>query len=131
MPHRYLANLQKRNSDPQRGASLYLALLIIGILLAVILGLSTLSFLQLKMIREMGDSVSAFYAADTGIERELYDNNPVGTPPYEVVLDPIENRKYRIEILASEEGDCPQGVNYCVQAVGFFKETRRAIRITR
>lgn len=115
-------------SEAQKGISLYLAILIMGILLAMALGLSTLSFFQIQMVKGMGDSVSAFYAADTGIERELYEKNATGTPPYVGTLD---DRYYEIRILEPGEGDCPLEVNFCVQSVGIFKNTRRAIRITR
>jgi Tfp pilus assembly protein PilX len=59
----------------QKGLSLYLAIMIMSILLAIVLGMSAILFHQLKMIGEMGNSVVAFYAADTGIERALYDEN--------------------------------------------------------
>jgi len=57
----------------QKGVSLYLALMIMFILLAIGLGVSLIIVSQMKMIRGMGDSVIAFYAADTGIERALYE----------------------------------------------------------
>jgi hydroxylamine reductase (hybrid-cluster protein) len=43
-----------------------------AILLAMSLGLSAILFSQIKMIREIGNSVISFYAADTGIEWLLY-----------------------------------------------------------
>ena len=55
----------------QKGVSLYLAVIIMLILLAIALGVSTILVGQIKTIRGMGNSVSAFYAADTGIETEL------------------------------------------------------------
>ncbi len=64
-------SLQKGGSE--QGVSLYLAIMIMSILLAIVLGMSAVLFYQLKMVGEMGNSVVAFYAADTGIENALYD----------------------------------------------------------
>ena len=57
----------------EKGVSIYLALMIMFILLAIGLGISLIIVSQMKMIRGMGDSVVAFYAADTGIEHSLYN----------------------------------------------------------
>jgi len=56
----------------QKGVSIFLVLVIMTIFLAAVLGLSTILFSQIGMVREMGYSVVAFYAADSGIENILY-----------------------------------------------------------
>jgi hypothetical protein len=56
----------------KEGVSLYLALVIMSFLIAIGLGVSLIIVSQMKMMKGMGDSVVAFYAADTGIERTLY-----------------------------------------------------------
>jgi hypothetical protein len=56
----------------KKGVSLYLALVIMFILIAIALGVSLIIVSQMKMMKGMGDSVVAFYAADTGIEQTLY-----------------------------------------------------------
>lgn len=128
---------EKSNSfNLQRGVSLYLSVLIIGILLAIALGLSTITLIQIKVIREMGDSVIAFYAADTGIEdvfyRETQGESVTSTctfisPCIGDLGDP--DRRYSV-IGLTPGGDCG-GTYYCLESVGFYKNTRRAIRITR
>jgi hypothetical protein len=65
---------QSLDKKIQRGVILYLALMIMTVLLAIGLGISTIILFQLRMIRGMGDSVKAFCAADTGIERILYED---------------------------------------------------------
>ncbi|MFC1630113.1 pilus assembly PilX N-terminal domain-containing protein [Patescibacteria group bacterium] len=66
----------KRNSSivKQKGVSVYLALIIMSIMLAIGLALSTMFIVQLKLISSIGDSVVALYAADSGIEYELYQS---------------------------------------------------------
>jgi hypothetical protein len=56
----------------KKGVSLYLALVIMFILIAIALGVSLIIVSQMKMMKGVGDSVVAFYAADTGIEQTLY-----------------------------------------------------------
>lgn len=56
----------------QKGSSLYFSIIILSILLAIALGLGAILVGQSRVIKGMGDSVAAFYAADTGIEQVLY-----------------------------------------------------------
>ena len=56
----------------QKGVSLYYAVVITSILLAIALGLGTILISQIRGLKEMGDSVIAFFAADTGMEKILY-----------------------------------------------------------
>ena len=109
----------------QRGVSLYLALMIMVILLALVLGLSTIFLSQVKMIKEMENSVVAFYAADTGIEEVLVNrmSNPQNTS------GSLEGSgaTYNVEVY-------PRGVdcsanNYCIKSVGTYKKTKRAIEV--
>jgi len=58
--------------NAQKGVSVYLAIIIMFILLGIGLALSTILVGQIIIMREMGHSVVALYAADTGIERTLY-----------------------------------------------------------
>jgi len=62
------------NIKAQNGVSLYLTVLIVTIILAISLGISSILVGQIKMISGMGKSVIAFYAADTGTERVLYED---------------------------------------------------------
>lgn len=56
----------------QKGLSIYLALVIITVFLAMGLGLTTILMSQKKMIRAMDYSIIALAAADSGVERMLY-----------------------------------------------------------
>ena len=70
-----MLNINMEIQNPQKGAvSLYLALMTMIIVLAIGLGITTIIISQMRMIRGMGDSVVAFHAADTGIEKILYED---------------------------------------------------------
>jgi len=102
---------QHNNIIRERGVSVYLALVIMFILLDIGLSLSTLLIGQIKVIREMGNSVAAFYAADTGIEREIYDRNPHDSGcAYHVFLDlDGDNNGTICGTACDTEDPCPLG----------------------
>ncbi len=58
--------------NSQKGISLVLTFFIMTIILATVLGIGVILFSEIKIIRGMGNSVVAFYAADSGIEKTLY-----------------------------------------------------------
>ncbi len=142
---RRFSNLQTSDFRLQKGVSIYLALMIMSILLAIGLGISLIIVSQMKTIKGMGDSVVAFYAADTGIERALYEPMPsfggdVGDASYTVevvcccrgVGDCLfgvgECAGYGLE----EDLDCVCNAFYlCYTSVGTYRGIRRAIESTR
>lgn len=67
-------NNKNKSDGGQKGVSVFLSVIILSILLAITLGLGTILVSQIRMIKEMGDSVNSFYAADTGVERILYED---------------------------------------------------------
>jgi len=105
-----------------------LAVMIMAIMLAIVLGLNAILVSQIKTIRNMGYSVVAFYAAETGIEEALKSeclpicpSGNLGEASYTVVkLDPGDET-------------CPgfSEISYCLRSVGVFQGTRRAIQVSR
>jgi len=132
-----LSIASKKNKSGGGGVSLYFALMIMTVLLAIALGISTILFGQLKVMRGMENSIVAFYAADTGIEKELYEEHPPGTH-YSDYLDlngngfqDSEDSVYNVWVISAGGDSCPATVNYCIKSIGVYKETRRAIYATR
>jgi Tfp pilus assembly protein PilX len=56
----------------EKGVSLIITFFIMVIILTVVLSISVLLYSEIKVIRNIGNSVVAFYAADSGIEKTLY-----------------------------------------------------------
>ncbi len=119
-----------------QGASLYLGLLLIATLMAISLSLATLSLFQIKSIKGLGNSLVAFFSADTAIEKVLYDDSRgvditicTRTNPCEGNINP--EISYRIVVLSGGQEECPPDRTLCIETVGIFRETRRAIRITK
>ncbi|MFH1451251.1 MAG: pilus assembly PilX N-terminal domain-containing protein [bacterium] len=122
----------------KKGVSVYLAILVMSILLAIGIGVTTIILGQARMIRSMGDSVIAFYAADTGIENVLYEDKVRSEqdPPEpllgfgEEITGNLENgSSYTAEKIAPG-GTC-DGAYYCIRSIGTFKEVRRAVEVSR
>jgi len=59
-------------NNPQKGVSLIITFFISIIILFIVLSISTLLYSEIKIIRNMGNSISAFYAAESGVEKVLY-----------------------------------------------------------
>jgi len=81
----------------KRGSALLVAMLIMGILMAVSLLLSTLILREMYVTRALLDSGKAFYAAESGIEMSLYNLN-TQLPGWQV-----SNNKNEYALLALDE----------------------------
>ena len=112
----------------QQGTTLYLSVMIMTILLAIAFGLSSIFLGQTKMIRGMGYSVIAFYAADTGIEEILMQRASPSSICTELSPCFLDNGATYYIVIKTPGVDC-NAANFCITAVGAFKETRRAIEI--
>jgi len=118
----------------QKGSALYFSLIVLSILLAVIFGVSTIIVVQLKTISEAGQSVISLYAADTGIEKALYDRKfvvfPTEIPPSssEVLSN---GAQYQTTIYQAGDPECPTTTAYwfCVESMGKFKDIKRGLRV--
>lgn len=67
--------------NKEKGVSLIITFFILTIILAVVLSVSIFLYGQIKIIRNIDNSVVAFYAADSGVEKTLYYDRkqiPVG-----------------------------------------------------
>lgn len=56
----------------QKGVSLIVIFLIMTIMLAIVLSISVILSSQIKAVSNMGNAISSFYSAQTGVEEALY-----------------------------------------------------------
>lgn len=112
--------------NSQKGVSLYLAIMLMTLILSIALGISTILIGQMKMIRAMGNSVVAFYAADTGIEEVLLGRSS----PSSILETTLSNgAKYQVIVTLESDSDCFAS-NFCIKSEGWYQGTKRAIEIT-
>lgn len=114
---------KNKSGGGQKGISILLAVLVLSVVLSIGLGISLISLQQTKMTREIGYSVIAFFAADSGIENVLFMATPVSIP--ETLLP--NGAKYKVDVY-TPDGDCDAD-NFCIKSIGTYKETSRAIEI--
>lgn len=134
---------------PQKGITLYLVIVVLAILLAMVLGLTVVLVTQLKMVRNLGNSVVALYAADTGIEKGLKMTiRPGGVEIPSSYEDSLSNgAEYDAEIVCCQEGSpncvwvsgnpCPvplqedpncDATRFCIRSVGTYQGVKRALQ---
>ena len=117
--------LQNRKKQ-KKGIILYLTILILGLLFAIGIGLSLIVFTQIKMTREIGYSVNALCAADSGVEIALYGLYQEGWPLGTSTSGLVDNASYTVEIFASSS--CATGTQYyCIKSQGEFKDIFRNV----
>lgn len=116
----------------QQGTSLLLTLLILTAVLSIALGVAGLMLGEIKISREVPKSLRAYYAAEAGIERSLYDArkgagaSDIGSPPScsgggAVCLDGSDTC-YSVDVTT--------GGTIIIKSYGCYKGTRRAVEVS-
>ena len=127
-------NLSK-NIEGQRGVALYLALLVLTILFAISLALTTLLVGQIKIIKGLGDSVVAFYAADTGMEMALQELYATGSPPCQAgcsgSIGTLGSVSYFVQGFSASSPDCPGTEFFCIKSGGTYRGIKRSVETSR
>lgn len=128
-------------SSMERGVSLFFAILIMSVILAIGAGISTILIQEIRMTGEMGHSVVAFYAADSGIEYQLYSFYKMPTSTYQALSNDnlINNSSYEVNAKCSSltpncygelgfevDENCTAN-NYCIKSIGSYEKTKRGI----
>lgn len=107
----------------QKGAiSIFLSVLLMSVLLIISAGIATLMLSQIRMSSQMGHSVVAFYAAESGIERCLYDirkGGAINCSYTDIPLDFNSSAKYTTNY---------DGLSQ-IDSIGSFLRTSRNIEV--
>jgi hypothetical protein len=130
----------------QKGISLYLGIVVLSVILSIVFGLTAILLNQIKMMRETGYSVAAFFAAETGVEKVLkivIADEEVGLVEY-YPPELLENgADYSVKIACCNNSDCDSSsggtdcpftheddclaTRFCVRSVGTFRGVQRAV----
>jgi hypothetical protein len=134
------------NIKPQilnRGASIYFAIIVLSALLAIVLGLGGILVSQTRVITQTEDSVSAFFAADTGMERILYEDKMCRLPgcsglgwPCVDTVGCDEGRSNSDAPVSGSVGSSTYQVFFnngalSITSLGIFNGIRRALQVNR
>jgi hypothetical protein len=125
----FLRKIIKFNREKGReGIAIYLAAVTLSIVLAIALSVGALSASRLKNLNEAGDSVTAFAAAETGIERSLSDyNSTPGTFVDGYAFE--ENLGGGIGYKISVKTCGGSGQYICITSIGSYRNARRAVKV--
>lgn len=135
--------MSRTNPKEQRGVSILFATLIVSVVLSIGLGVSTILIQQAKVMSQAGDAVVSFYAADSGVEEQLFDlyKATEHLSQHSGTIAIAANRTATFSTIARcsanvsaadcviERDDACQALNYCIKSVGSYQKTKRAIEI--
>jgi len=108
----------------QKGVSLVFVVLLVSVILNIAFGVSGILVKQAKALKGVGNSVVAFFAADTGLEEFLLTKPLDGIAETDLGL-----AKFRVDVRDGGEDGCPATAILCVKSIGTFEEAKRAIEI--
>jgi hypothetical protein len=107
-----------------KGTILYFAILILSVIFTIAMSLSLIIFGQLKMQREIGYSVIALCAADTGVERALYAIYKDGNLSFSASTTLENGASYTVQV---SDGSLCGAAFFCIKSLGNFEGVTRAI----
>lgn len=110
----------KRN----KGAALLLTLLILTTIMVIVFSVSGLMYGELKLSQDVPQSLKAYYAADSAIERSLYDDRH-GAGINDIAkcsVDLDNGSSYGLEYTAGNPAE--------LKAWGCYSDVSRAIEVT-
>lgn len=103
------------------GIALYLTIVILSVFTTVVLTLANISVSQIKISWMAGDSIKAFFSADTGVEQALYNIRKLDNPADIAKTVLSNNASYVVDIDST-----PSGAT--IISSGAFRNVRRAIK---
>lgn len=107
----------------QKGFSLLLIILILNIVLASSLAISFVIGQEIKFARDVGDSTLAFFAADSGMERELYIRNYSMGDPVNRSGVLTNGSIYDVTVTTGP-------LNTIIRSIGSYKNTKRGLEVS-
>jgi len=69
--------LNKTQDENQKGVALIITFFIMVVILGINLSVSAILYSEIKIVRNIGSSIVAFYAAESGVEKVLYYDRKV------------------------------------------------------
>jgi len=125
--------LKIKNKNQKGGAALYFTFLIMIIFATIAISMSATFFRQLRAIGDIGFSVTAFYAADSGIEKilnswaNLGNTGNLGTGFWNV----RHHVKDRVSYICEKTPSQIDTTKCYIKCIGTRENINRAIEVTR
>ena len=139
---RHISSPSNFQFSNQKGVSLLFAVLIMSVILAIGMGISGILIQQTRMVGEIEKSIVSFYAADSGVERELFDLYKTPYPQSNLSgflsVNSSNDASFNVTVKCGATSDCLAGfttssgcsaLNFCLKSTGSYQKTKRAIEI--
>ena len=118
----------KKTINREEGVALILTVIIISAVMLIASMIANIVITQMQLVEDIGSSVSAIYAADSGVECQLYnirqgrsvDCNSADIPGGNIMMFNGASVK------TSADGASP---NYTVKSLGSFRSVKRQFQV--
>lgn len=112
------------NYTQKQKGSLYLTVVLVGILIAIAIGVIGIVVSGFNLVKGLGDSVRAFHIADSGIEQALYELRKTAQSPASIACSNDFNG-YGVS-------ECNVSITYSgedktIKAIGAYNGSQRRI----
>lgn len=111
--------------NDEKGIAVTLAILILSAMLVIALGSSTLLLRELGFARASNFYVRAFFAADSGIEKVLTNR---GSPS--AIPSTLLGNGAVFSVTVTPSGPDCSAANFCIESIGEYQGTKRAIEVS-
>lgn len=106
--------------EKQKGMALYMVIMLLSVFVTVVFTLTSVSLSQVRVSWQAGDSVKAFWAADSGIEQALYNIRKKGITDRIDQVNLVNGSSYTVNITVVDQ-------TATIHSRGVFRNTRRTI----
>jgi hypothetical protein len=136
-----ILKIRKKFEKTQRGiAAIYITMMIMFVSLTMVLGLTVIFVGHLRILKGIGNSIIAFYAANTGMERLLYEDkkcrlktSPCVAPCASDCFGLVHNSNFSTTLINGAVYNATfslrDGIGH-FESIGTFGGARRAVRAT-
>lgn len=114
--------MEMKNNE--KGVAVTLSILILSAMLIIALGSSAILLREIRFARESNFYIRAFFAADSGIEKVLTNRDS----PSSIANTTLSNGAvFWVTVIPSGPG-CSAD-NFCIESIGEYQGTKRAIEV--
>lgn len=107
-------------NNNQKGITLLLTVIIISIVMSIAILISNIVITQLKLAGDISDSVAAIYAADSGVEWQLYKIRQGAS-----VASPNMSNGATVSVTVT--GNFP---NFTIKSLGSYRAVKRQFEVS-
>jgi hypothetical protein len=131
----------ERSSSSKGVVAIFITMMIMFVSLAIVLGLTVIFVGHLRILKGMGNSVIAFYAADSGIEKLLYEEK-ICFQKTSPCVAPCASDCFGLASGSNFSGTLTNGASYSAtfsirggrehfESIGTFEGARRSVSVSR